>query len=116
MSFYYKRIEDLHNVMVAHQDPRPMWITEYEWASAKPPVPKGYEWTTFLSEDQVAQFYVRGIQDMKANKPWVGAVFAWNLNFRTFQDYHTSETAVFGALNEDWSPRAIYNALRAMPK
>jgi hypothetical protein len=116
MSFYYKRLEDLHSVQVARGDNRPIWITEYHWASAKAPVPKGYEWTTFLSEDQAAQFIVRGIQDMKANKPWVGAVFIWNLNFRTFQDYHTRETAIFGALNEDWSPRTIYNAVRAMPK
>ncbi len=116
MSFYFKRIDDLHSVQTAHNDPRPMWITEYEWASARPPVPKGYEWTTFLSEDQVANFYTSSLQDIKANRPWVGAVFIWNLNFRTFQDYHTTETAIFGALNEDWSPRAIYNALKAMPK
>lgn len=116
MSFYYKRLEDLHSVMVARNDPRPIWITEYHWASAKPPVPKGYEWTTFLSEQQAADFIVRGIQDMRNNKPWVGAVFIWNLNFRTFADYRTRETAIFGALNEDWSPRAIFNAVRAMPK
>src|SRR5579884_2408061 len=35
MRFYFKRIDDLHSVQVAHNDPRPMWITEYEWASAK---------------------------------------------------------------------------------
>ncbi|HEY3107334.1 MAG TPA: hypothetical protein VGL23_01180, partial [Chloroflexota bacterium] len=109
MSFYYKRIDDLYSVMKAHNDPRSMWITEYEWATAKPPVPKGYEWSTFLSEDQVSDFYARGIQMMRDSRPWVGAVFVWNLNFRTFQDYHVSETAIFGALNEDWSPRAIYN-------
>jgi hypothetical protein len=115
MSFYFKRIDDLHNVMAANNDPRPMWITEYHWASAKGGVPKGYEWTTFLSEDQVAQFQVRGIQMMR-ERGWVGAVFVWNLNFRTFQDYHTSETAIFGNLNEDWSPRVLYNALKGMPK
>jgi hypothetical protein len=116
MSFFYKRIDDLYSVMKAHNDPRSMWITEYEWASAKGAVPKGYEWASFLSEDQVADFYVRGIQMMKQSRPWVGAVFAWNLNFRTFQDFHTSETAIFGALNEDWSPRQIYSKLAAMPK
>ena len=116
MSFFFKRIDDLHDVQVAHGDTRPMWLTEYEWASARPPVPAGYEWATFLSEQQVADFYSRSIQSIKAQRPWVGAVFVWNLNFRTFQNYHTSETAIFGALNEDWSPRAIYTSLANMPK
>lgn len=116
MSFYFKRIDDLHSVQIAHGDTRPLWITEFEWASATGAVPKGYEWTTFLSEQQVADFFVRSIQSIKRDRPWVGAVFVWNLNFRTFQDYHVSETAIFGALNEDWSPRAIYSALAAMPK
>jgi hypothetical protein len=116
MSFFYKRIDDLYSVMKANNDPRSMWITEYEWAAARPPVPRGYEWTTLLSEEQVGDFYVRGIQMAKNERPWVGAIFVWNLNFRTFQDYHTHETAIFGLLNEDWSPRSIYNKLAAMPK
>ena len=116
MSFYYRRIDDLYSVMKAHNDPRSMWITEYEWASAKGGVPKGYEWTTFLSEDQVAGFYVRSIQQIKQSRPWVGAVFVFNLNMRVIKDYHSAEEAIFGLLNPDWSPRSIYQKLAAMPK
>ena len=25
---------------------------------------------------------------IQAERPWVQAVFAWNLNYRIFQDYH----------------------------
>jgi len=114
-SFYFKRIDQLHDVMARYGDTHQMWITEYHWASAQPPVPAGYEWTTHLSEDQVARFFVRGFQMMK-ERPWVGAAFVWNLNFRIMADPHTSETAIFGILNPDWSPRAIYSALRDMPK
>jgi hypothetical protein len=113
MSFYFRRIDDLHDVMRKYGDGRPVWLTEYHWASAQPPVPTGYEWTTQLSEQQAADFMVRSIRSLRDGRPWVGAVFVWNLNFRTFQDYHRSETAVFGFLNEDWSPRLMFEALKA---
>lgn len=115
-SFYFRRIDQLHDVMARYGDNKQMWITEYEWASAAPPVPAGYEWTTHLSEQQVADFLVRSMQSIRTQRPWVGAVFVWNLNWRTFSDPHTNECALFGILNGDWSPRIIYAALRDMPK
>ena len=115
-SFYFRRIDQLHQIMVNHGDGRQMWITEFHWASANAPVPAGYEWTTHLNEGQVADFLVYAIQSMRNQRTYVGAVFVWNLNFRTFQDYHHHETAIFGILNEDWTPRHIYNRLRDMPK
>ncbi|HEY3107457.1 MAG TPA: hypothetical protein VGL23_01810 [Chloroflexota bacterium] len=116
MSFYFRRIDDLKEVMNKYGDTRPMWLTEYHWASAKPPVPTGYEWTTHLSEQQAADFMARSIQSIRQSRPWVGAIFVWNLNFRTFQDYHTQETAIFGFLNEDWTPRALYNAVKSVAR
>ena len=115
-SFYFRRIDQLHNIMAQHGDGRQMWLTEYEWGAATPPVPAGYEWTTNLSEDQVGNFFVQSIQMIQQSRPWVGALFIWNLNFRTFQDYHTSETALFGVLNPDWTPRSIYTKLAQMHK
>lgn len=115
-SFYFRRIDQLHDVMARYGDNKQMWITEYEWASAQPPVPAGYEWTTHLSEAQVADFYVRSIQSIRTSRPWVGAIFVWNLNWRTFADPHSNECAIFGILNSDWSPRLIYAGLRDMPK
>ncbi len=114
-SFYFKRIWQLHDIMVKNGDNRKMWLTEYHWGAATAPVPGGYEWTTHLGEATVADFFVRSIEMMKAEN-WVGGFFIWNLNFRTMGDYHKSETAIFGILNEDWSPRAIYTRLRDMPK
>lgn len=115
-SFYFRRIDQLHDVMAKYGDTKQMWITEYEWAAANPPVPTGYEWTTHLSEQQVANFYVQGIQMIQSSRPWVGAVFVWNLNWRTFSDPSNNECAIFGILNADWSPRIIYNSLKDMPK
>lgn len=114
-SFYFRRIFQLHDIMSSNGDNRQMWLTEYHWGSADPPVPEGYEWTNDLDAATVADFFVRSIQMMQA-QPWVGGFFVWNLNFRTFLNYHTNETAIFGILNEDWSPRVIYTRLRDMPK
>ncbi len=114
-SFYFKRIWQLHDIMAKYGDTRKMWLTEYHWGAAVGPVPGGYEWTTHLSENTVADFFVKSIEMMRA-EPWVGGFFIWNLNFRTMTDYHKDETGIFGILNEDWSPRAIYSKLRDMPK
>lgn len=114
-SFYFRRMWQLHDIMVANGDSRGVWVTEYYWGSAGRPVPAGYEWATDLDDSTVADFFVAGIEMMKA-EPWVWGFCIWNLNFRTFVNYHNDETAVFGILNEDWSPRAIYNRLRDMPK
>ena len=115
-SFYFGRIDQLHDVMGANGDSRPMWITEYEWASTPPPVPAGFEWTTQLTPQQVSDFLVRSIQSIKASRPWVGAIFIWNLNFRTFLDPHTNEQAIFGILDPGFIPRPMYVALANMPK
>jgi hypothetical protein len=114
--FYFRRIDQLHGIQTAVGDPRQMWITEYEWGAATPPVPAGYEWTLSLSEDQVGNFFVQSIQMIQQSRPWVGAIFIWNLNFRTFADPHTNESAIFGVLNSDFSPRSIYTKLANLAK
>ncbi|MBI2953497.1 MAG: cellulase family glycosylhydrolase [Chloroflexi bacterium] len=117
-SFYFRRIDQLHDVMAKYGDNKQLWITEFEWGSVDwlPDSLQGYVWTTHLSEQQVADFYVQGIQGIKTQRPWVGAVFVWNLNWRIFDDPHKREQAIFGILNPDWTPRLIYSALRDMPK
>ena len=110
--FYFHRIDEDHAIMASLGDPRQVWITEYEWGSATAPVPAGYEWTLGLNDGLVAGWFAQSVQLIEQSRPWVGAVFIWNLNFRICcGDPHTSETAVFGILNPDWSPRAMYTRL-----
>ncbi len=41
----------------------------------------------------------------------------WNLNFATIQDIPTGhETVGWSALRADWTPRPVYDAIRALPK
>ncbi len=114
-SFYFRRIWQLHDIMNSFGDSRQVWVLEFHWGSADPPVPAGYEWATQLSAGTVADFYATAIQMMNA-EPWIGGFFVWNLNYRTFANYHVNEGAIFGILNEDWSPRAMYTRLRNLPK
>ena len=86
------------------------WWAYYTFTTMSPPDLKK------ATPQQVADFFVSSIQSIKANRSWVGAIFIWNLNWRTFADPHTSETAIFGILNPDWTGRLIYNRLKDMPK
>ncbi len=79
-------------------------------------MPAGFEWTTQLSPQQISSFLVRSIESIRASRPWVGAIFIWNLNFRTFLDPHTNEQAIFGILDPGFEPRPMYVALADMPK
>ncbi|MBI4319867.1 MAG: hypothetical protein HY675_15365 [Chloroflexi bacterium] len=117
-SFYFRRIDQLYEVMQRHGDNKQLWLTEFEWGSIDrlPDNLRSYDWTTHLNEQTVASFHVQAIQSIRTSRPWVGAVFVWNLNWRTFSDPYKLEQAIFGILNSDWSPRLIYIALRDMPK
>lgn len=114
--FYFRRIDELHAIMLSRGDGRQMWITEYEWGAATPPIPAGFEWTLGLTDDQVASFFTQSVQMIEQSRPWVGAIFIWNLNFRIIADPHTTETALFGVLNPDFSPRIIYTRLAQVAK
>jgi hypothetical protein len=111
-SFYFRRVEQLRAVMAEFGDERPIWITEFGWTTENQA--PGYEYGADNTEEEQAEYLVRAFEIARTEWPWCTGMFVWNLNFRTFQDYHAHETAVFGLLNEDWSPRSIFNKLAAM--
>ena len=76
----------------------------------------GFEWTLSLTEGQAGDFFVQAIKMIQQSRPWVGAIFVWNLNWRIFADPHTNESSIFGVLNPDGSARSIYTKLAIMPK
>ncbi|MHB1416220.1 MAG: cellulase family glycosylhydrolase, partial [Chloroflexota bacterium] len=112
-SFYFRRVEQLHDVMVRNGDGnKKMWFTEFGWSTANQA--PGYEYGVDNSEQQQAAYVVQAYQ-MAKNWGWVGAAFLWNLNFATVVP-PTDEKAPFGIINGDWSPRPAYFALRNMAK
>jgi hypothetical protein len=115
-SFYFRRIEQLRDVAVRYGDgAKKMWLTEFGWSTANQA--PGYEYGRDNTEANQAEYLVRAFNLAKANYPWMGVMFVWNLNFATLPDLPPSdEKPPFGILNRDWSPRPAYSALVQMPK
>ncbi len=115
-SFYFRRIEQLHDIMVKYGDTaKKMWVTEFGWSTAN--YAPGYEYGFDNTEQDQANYLVRAFQIAQTRYPWAGVMFVWNLNFATLPDLPpTDEKPPFSILNRDWTPRPAYLALKAMPK
>ena len=118
-SFFFRRLEDYRNDMVAAGDAsKKMWETEFGYDScqgANIPAPPGYVYCQWVSEQQQADYEVGAFRYARTNYPWLGAIFIWNLNFQANVP-SSDEKWGFGVLRSDWSPRPAYTALAAMPK
>jgi polysaccharide biosynthesis protein PslG len=114
-SFFFRRAEDYHNIMAQAGDgDKKMWATESGY-DANPQAPAGYEYARALTEAQQADYIVRSIKYARANWPWMGVIFIWNLNFQAVVP-QADEKWGFGILNADYSPRPAYTALQKMAK
>ncbi|MFN8516404.1 MAG: hypothetical protein U0232_16290 [Thermomicrobiales bacterium] len=113
-SFYFRRIEALRKIMVAHgEGDKQMWLTEWGWGSDFRP--DGYQEFNTVTEEMRAQYEVDAIRMMRARYPWMGVTFLWNLNWSTI-DAPWTGPAHYCILNSDYSPRPAYTALAAMEK
>ncbi|MDI3340668.1 MAG: hypothetical protein QJR03_09065 [Sphaerobacter sp.] len=112
-SFYFRRAEQLREVMAKRGDDRPVWITEFGWTTANQA--PGYEYGNDVSEQEQADYLVGAFQWAAEHWPWVRGMFVWNLNYSLIVD-PSDEKYPWSVLNADWSPRPAYEALRAMPK
>lgn len=113
-SFYFRRAEQLWDVMVASGDSaKPVWITEFGWTTANQA--PGYEYGVNNTPEEVAQYLVRSFEIATTEWNFVTGMFVWNLNWSTLAPPQ-DEKYPWSALNEDWSPRPAYEALRNMPK
>ncbi|HET7034200.1 MAG TPA: hypothetical protein VFI42_00815 [Thermomicrobiaceae bacterium] len=112
-SFYFRRVEQLHQVMLEHNDARPAWITEFGWTTANQA--PGYEYGKFVSPEDQATYLVRAFQIARQSWPWCVGMVVWNLNYSVVSP-PTDEKTPWAVLNADWSPRPAYTALTNMPK
>jgi len=112
-SFYFRRAEQLRQVMQAHGDARPIWITEFGWTTANQA--KGYEYGQDVSAQQQAQYLVDAFAWAHDHWPWATGMFVWNLNYSTVTQPN-DEKYPWSVLNNDWSPRPSFDALKTMPK
>lgn len=110
-SFFFRQVEDYRNLMVQVGDgSKQIWETEIGY-DANPLAPAGYNgWV--VSEQQQATYLVQLFQYARANYPWMGAIFVWNLNFQSVVP-QTDEKWGFGILRPDLTARPAYSALAA---
>lgn len=113
-SFYFRRAEELRQVMVDNGDADTMmWITEFGWTTDN--LAPGYEYGQFNSEEDVANYLTRSFEIMVDEWEWVTGAFIWNLNWSTLTPVE-DEKHPWSAVNADWSPRPAFEAMRNIPK
>ncbi len=108
-TFYFRHVEDIHAVLAELGVEKPLWITEFGWATAN--WTPGYGYGNDNSEEEQAAYIIRAYRIIEWKWPYVEAAFLWNLNFAVVRGtYH--EQGAFSILYSDWSPRPAYRAVR----
>jgi hypothetical protein len=114
--FAFYRLGQYHDAMLAAGDGnKPIWLTEFGYDSCQDaPVPPGFEYCAYISEDTQARFLVQAVQIARST-PYIGGLMIWNLNYQVSVP-PTDEKWGFGVLRSDWSGRPAFFALASMPK
>ena len=112
--FAFTRVGQYRDLMVANGEAnKKIWFTEFGYCSGPTP-PPGYEYCTFLTAQNQADFLVQAFQKARA-LDYVGGMIVWNLNFQIAVP-QSDEKWGFGVLRDDWTPRPAYFAVAQMPK
>jgi hypothetical protein len=113
-SFYFRRIEQLRQVMIDNGDAsKQIWLTEFGWTTANQA--PGYEYGAQVSDQDQANYLVRAFEIARNQWPWVGVMSVWNLNYSVISS-PGDEKYPWSVINSDWSPRPSFTALKEMPK
>jgi polysaccharide biosynthesis protein PslG len=109
-SFYFRRVEQLREVMVKAGDAnRQVWLMEFGWTAD--PVHPDYAWYA-VSEDKKAANIVKAFQYARQNwTPWIGVMTVWTLadpNWTPQQEEYW-----WAITNPDGTPRAALTAIEA---
>jgi plastocyanin len=113
-SFYFRRIEQLRQVMVDNGDAqKQMWLTEFGWTSSTNPAP-GFEYAAQNSEQQQANYIARAFRMGRDQYPWMGPMIVFGLNFSlpNVSPSATDERIGWSLLRRDGSKRPSYYAVK----
>jgi hypothetical protein len=113
-SFYFRRFTQLREVMLAHGDDKPIWLSEFGWSACARPVP-AYDYCRDNSEVDQARYLTEAFAMLRGSYPYITHAFVWNLNFQMVVP-EQDQMWGFGVLRPDGSPRPAYTALKTMPK
>jgi hypothetical protein len=108
-SFYFRRVEQLREVMVQHADAsRQVWLVEWGWTSDN--VHSAYSWFA-VSEEKKASNLVDAFAYARQNwQPWIGVMTVWTFADPTWTP--DREEYWWAITNPDGTPRPAYTRLR----
>ena len=116
-SFYFRdTIEDYRLIAEANGDERPLWVTKFGWGSAEGTAQPNADfiYLTYTTALEQAE-YVPAAFAVGQSLGYVGPMFLYNLNGCSIPDGRV-EQCYFSLTDADGTPRAAYNALKAMPR
>jgi hypothetical protein len=107
-SFYFRRVEQLRDVMVRNGDQdKKVWLLEFGWTADT--VHPAYAWFA-VSEDQKAANIVKAFQYARQNwTPWIGVMTLWTLSDPSWTPER--EEYWWAISNPDGTVRPAYQAL-----
>jgi hypothetical protein len=108
-SFYFRRVEQLRQVMVDNGDAaKQVWLVEWGWTADS--VHSAYAWFA-VSEDKKAENIVQAFNYAREKwSPWMGVMSLWTLSDPTWNKSH--EEYWWAITNPDGTPRAAYTRVR----
>ncbi len=98
------RILDLHDIMLAYNDPKPVWITELGYTVQPGSQPS-------VSEQDQAAYLTGAFERVRRDWPWVEMLTVWNLCYDLPAD---DEMSGYSLVKPDLTPRLAYWSLREM--
>jgi hypothetical protein len=109
----FRRVELQREIMERYDDDdKAMWFNEYGWNAA----PESFReddlpWKR-VSEEQQAEYTLRGIELAQREWPWSGAFNIWYFR-QTGSQYTPNEAAYyFRMVDVDFTPRRVYDAVQ----
>jgi SH3-like domain-containing protein len=107
-SFYFRRVEQLHEIMVANGDAdKQVWLMEFGWTTDR--IHPSYAWYA-TTEDQKSELIVQAFRFAAEHwAPWIGVMTLWTV---AAPHWGANDEQVWWAVtNPDGSPRPAYNRL-----
>jgi polysaccharide biosynthesis protein PslG len=108
-SFYFRRVEQLHDIMVKNGDVnKQVWVLEFGWTTDTVHPDRAFYAVT---PEQQADYIVRAFQYAKANwSPWIGPMMVWNMPDPTWTA--DNEQLYWSITGTDGAPRPAYTAIQ----
>jgi hypothetical protein len=108
----FQRVTLQRQIMERHGDAhKSIWINEYGWNAAPDTFTEEELTWKRVSEEQQAEYLVRGIELARREWPWAGVFNIWY--FRQVGNFSPNEpTYYFRVVDVDFTPRPVYYAIK----